>query len=91
MNKIYSNLPFSRKDFLHLKCREYFIIGQNVSSFHCLYMLRIVNIIFKFFQAVTIVHGPKLIVWHFLHLPKIMDKKKNIVIMAISDSFKHYL
>ena len=25
MNEIYSNLPFSRKDFLHLKCREYFI------------------------------------------------------------------
>ena len=34
MNEIYSNLPFSRKDFLHLKCREYFIIGQNMSSFH---------------------------------------------------------
>ena len=32
MNEIYSNLPFSRKDFLHLKCREYFIIGQNMSS-----------------------------------------------------------
>ena len=31
-NEIYSNLPFSRKDFLHLKCREYFIIGQNMSS-----------------------------------------------------------
>ena len=34
MNEIYSNLPFSRKDFQHLKCREYFIIGQNMSSFH---------------------------------------------------------
>ena len=33
-NEIYSNLPFSRKDFLHLKCTEYFIIGQNMSSFH---------------------------------------------------------
>ena len=32
MNEIYSNLPFSRKDFLHLQCREYFIIGQNMSS-----------------------------------------------------------
>ena len=32
MNEIYSNLPFSRKDFLHLKCTEYFIIGQNMSS-----------------------------------------------------------
>ena len=32
MNEICSNLPFSRKDFLHLKCREYFIIGQNMSS-----------------------------------------------------------
>ena len=32
INDIYSNLPFSRKDFLHLKCREYFIIGQNMSS-----------------------------------------------------------
>ena len=32
MNEIYSNPPFSRKDFLHLKCREYFIIGQNLSS-----------------------------------------------------------
>ena len=39
MNEIYSNLPFSRKDFLHLKCREYFIIGQNMSSFHlCKYL-----------------------------------------------------
>ena len=28
MNEICSNLPFSRKDFLYLKCREYFIIGQ---------------------------------------------------------------
>ena len=34
MNEIYSNLPFSKKDFLHLKCKEYFIIGQNMSSFH---------------------------------------------------------
>ena len=34
MNEIFPNLPFSRKDFLHLKCREYFIIGQNMSSFH---------------------------------------------------------
>ena len=34
MNEIYSNLPFSTKDFLHLKCRDYFIIGQNMSSFH---------------------------------------------------------
>ena len=34
MNEICSNLPFSTKDFLHLKCREYFIIGQNMSSFH---------------------------------------------------------
>ena len=34
MNEIYSNLPFSRKDFLYLKCREYFIIGQSMSSFH---------------------------------------------------------
>ena len=34
MNENYSNLPFSRKDFLHLKCKEYFIIGQNMSSFH---------------------------------------------------------
>ena len=33
MNEIFSNLPFSRKDFLHLKCREYFIISQNMSSF----------------------------------------------------------
>ena len=32
MNEIYSDLPFSRKDLLHLKCREYFIIGQNMSS-----------------------------------------------------------
>ena len=32
MNEIYSNLPFSRKDFQHLKCREYFIIGLNMSS-----------------------------------------------------------
>ena len=32
MNEIYSNLPFSRKDFLHLKCKDYFIIGQNKSS-----------------------------------------------------------
>ena len=32
MSEIYSNLPFSRKDFLHLKCREYFIIGQSMSS-----------------------------------------------------------
>ena len=32
MNKIYSNLPVSRKDFLYLKSREYFIIGQNISS-----------------------------------------------------------
>ena len=31
MNEIYSNLPFARKDFLHFKCREYFIIGQNMS------------------------------------------------------------
>ena len=30
MIEIYSNLPFSTKDFLHLKCREYFIIGLNV-------------------------------------------------------------
>ena len=34
MNEIYLNLPFSTKDCLHLKCREYFIIGQNMSSFH---------------------------------------------------------
>ena len=34
MNEIYSNLPFSTKDFLHLKCRDYFIIGQNMSYFH---------------------------------------------------------
>ena len=33
MNEIYSNLPFSRKDFLHLKCREYFIIGQKKCPF----------------------------------------------------------
>ena len=32
MNEIYSNLPVSRKDLLHLKSREYFIIGQNISS-----------------------------------------------------------
>ena len=32
MNEICLNLPVSRKDFLHLKCREYFIIGQNMSS-----------------------------------------------------------
>ena len=31
MNEICSNLPFSTKDFLHLKCREYSIIGQNMS------------------------------------------------------------
>ena len=34
MNEICSNLPFSTKDFLYLKCREYFVIGQNMSSFH---------------------------------------------------------
>ena len=34
MNEIYSNLPFSTKDFLHLKCRDYFIIGQNMSSLY---------------------------------------------------------
>ena len=34
MNEIYSNLPFTRKDILYLKYREYFIIGQNMSSFH---------------------------------------------------------
>ena len=37
VNEIYSKLPFSRKDFLHLKCREYFIIGQNISSL-CKYL-----------------------------------------------------
>ena len=35
MNEIYSNLPFSRKDVLHFKYREYFIIGQNMSFFSC--------------------------------------------------------
>ena len=34
MNEIYSNLPFPRKDFPHLKCTEYFIKGQNMFSFH---------------------------------------------------------
>ena len=34
MKGIYSNLPFSREDFLHLKCKEYFIIGQDMSSLH---------------------------------------------------------
>ena len=34
MNEIYSNLPFTRKDVLHLKYREYFVIGHNISSFH---------------------------------------------------------
>ena len=34
MNEIYSNLPFSRKDVLHLEYREYFVVGQSMSSFH---------------------------------------------------------
>ena len=105
MNEIYSNLPFSTKDFLHLKCRDYFIIGQNVSSFHLwkylfsnrralsikLNKLTIKNLTCNDVTTVCICYVLLILhlyflscpysawtnaVWHFLHLPKIMDKKK---------------
>ena len=56
-----------------------------------LHITNITSVFFPFFQAIIILQGPKLIVYHVLYiLHQLKDKNKNSVIKAISVLFKYF-